>query len=57
MFGSIGLPELIIVIAIALTAAVWPALFFGLGYYFGRRSARRDTNVTLTDTAPGPPHV
>jgi hypothetical protein len=57
MMSSIGLPELILVITIALTAAVWPVLFFGLGYYFGQRSARRDTNVTPTDAASVPPHV
>jgi hypothetical protein len=57
MMSSIGLPELMLVIAIALTAAVWPVLFFGFGYYLGRRSARRDTNVTPADAASGPPHV
>ncbi len=54
MFGSLGCPELIIIVAIALPI---PAAIFALGFFIGRRSARRDTNVTPTDAASGPPHV
>jgi hypothetical protein len=57
MFGSLGLPELIVLLIIGVIGLPIPAAIFGLGYYFGRRSARRDTNVTPTDAASGPPHV
>lgn len=57
MFGSLGLPELILLIIIGAIGLPIPAAIFALGYYFGRRSARRDTNVTPTDTASVPPHV
>ena len=56
MFGSLGLPELILIAAVLLTMAVWPVAFFALGYYFGRRSALRDAGVPPTDPA-APPHV
>jgi lipopolysaccharide biosynthesis regulator YciM len=55
MFGSLGLPELILLIIII--GLPIPAVIFALGYYFGRRSARRDTNVTPADATSGPPHV
>jgi hypothetical protein len=54
MFGSIGLPELILIGAIALGMTFWPALFFTIGYYFGRRSTTRNAGVPA---APAPPHV
>ncbi|HXH95485.1 MAG TPA: hypothetical protein VNN25_28165 [Thermoanaerobaculia bacterium] len=54
MIGSLGCPELIIIGAIGL---VFPAGIFALGFFIGRRSARRDTNVTPTDATSGPPHV
>ena len=58
MFGTLGLPELLVLLAmLVLFGGIGPAALFGLGYYFGRRSARRDTFVTPTDAASGPPHV
>jgi hypothetical protein len=54
MIGSLGCPELIIIGAVGLTL---PAAIFALGFFIGRRSARRDTNVTPADVTPGPPHV
>ncbi len=58
MFGSLGLPELlVIIVVVVLFGGIGPAALFGLGYYFGRRSTRRDTTVTPSDTTSGPPHV
>jgi hypothetical protein len=54
MIGSLGCPELIILGAVGL---VFPAAILVLGFFLGQRSARRDTNVTPTDTPSGPPHV
>jgi hypothetical protein len=54
MFGTLGLPELIVIGAVALIASAWPILFFALGYYFGRRSTTRNAGVPA---APAPPHV
>lgn len=50
MFGSLGLPELIVIACVGLAMSVWPVLFFALGYYFGRRSAMRSAGVTPTPT-------
>jgi hypothetical protein len=57
VIGSLGLPELLILAVLALFGVIGPVALFGLGYYFGRRSARRDTNVTPTDAPSEPPHV
>jgi hypothetical protein len=56
MIGRMGLPELIVIACAALTFSVLPLLFFGLGYYFGRRSALRSAGVPPTDPA-APTHV
>ena len=56
MLGTLGLPGLILIGIVALIVSAWPILFFGLGYYFGRRSALRDATVPPTDPA-APPHV
>ena len=56
MFGSLGLPELIVIACVALAMSAWPLLFFGLGYYFGRRSALRSAGVPPTDPA-APTHI
>jgi hypothetical protein len=55
MMGSIGLPELILIIVVALTVAVWPVLFFGIGYYFGRRSVLRNAGVPPAGPAASSP--
>jgi hypothetical protein len=63
MIGSLGLPELIIILAVA---SIWPAVFFAIGYYFGRRSALRNAGVSPAGPAApalsgaegsSPPHV
>jgi hypothetical protein len=57
MFGSIGLPELIVIGGIAMVAAIWPVAFFALGYYFGRRSMRNLGVTSDSSAASTPPHV
>jgi len=52
MFGTLGIPELILILIVGCIAALWPAAFFALGYYLGRRSALRDAGAP-----PSPPHV
>jgi len=57
MFGSIGLPELILLGCIALIMSGWPILFFAIGYYFGRRSALRNAAVPPANQAAPPTHA
>ena len=57
MFGSVGLPELIVIGLVALIAAVWPLAFFVLGYYLGRRSMRNAGVPPAGSAASTPPHV
>jgi hypothetical protein len=57
VFGSIGLPELIVIGSIAIVAAIWPVAFFALGYYFGRRSMRNPGVPSDSSAASTPPHV
>ena len=58
MFGTLGIPELIVILIVLCMAALWPAALFALGYYLGRRSALRDKGVPRTDpSASAPPHV
>jgi hypothetical protein len=57
MFGSLGLPELIVIGSIAMVAAIWPVAFFALGYYFGRRSMRNLGVPSDSSSASTPPHV
>ena len=45
MYGSLGLPELILIIAMLLALAGLPLGCFALGYHFGRRSALRNASV------------
>ena len=58
MFGNLGLPELLVAGTIALAAVLWPAAFFALGYYFGRRSTVPSAAISPPSPAvSAPPHV
>jgi hypothetical protein len=57
MFGSLGLPELLVIGLVALIAAVWPLAFFVLGYYLGRRSMRNGGKTPDGATTSMSPHV
>jgi len=57
MFGTLGIPELIVILIVLCMAALWPAALFALGYYLGRRSALRNAGAPPASQASEPPHV
>jgi hypothetical protein len=56
MFGTLGIPELIVILIVGCIAALWPAAFFALGYYLGRRSVLRNSGVPPAGPPAAPPH-